>query len=133
MKWLDIFFQKFTNIKFHEDAFRRPLAVICIQPDRWMDKNSNFERHSAGMRTRLKSGFSKTIKRGFNTLMHAPRRAITFAIVLHPLYIQRWMKSVGTNNRKAHGIKTQLICKRDRNYGALPDKYSNFCATIVPT
>lgn len=102
---------------------------------RHMDKqtNSNFERHSAGMRTHLKSGFSKTINRRLNTMRHASGRANTFSTVQHPLYKQRWTNGVGTNNRTAHGLKRQITCKRDRNCGALPFQYSNICATIIST
>jgi hypothetical protein len=71
--------------------------------------DSNFERHSAGMRTHLKSGFSKTINRRLNTLrQHASGRAKTFATVQHPLYKQWWTNGVGTNNSTAHGLKKKI-------------------------
>jgi hypothetical protein len=58
---------------------------------------------------------------------------MTFAIVQHPLYIQGWTNNLGTNNGKVQGLKIELMCKIDRNCGALPLKYSNFCATIIST
>jgi len=116
-------------MKIHSGVLQ--LLYAYSQTDGQTD--SNFGRHSAGTRTHLKSGFSKTINRRLNTLRHASGRANTSATVQHPLYKQRWTNSVGTNNSTAHGLKRQLICKGDRKWGAIPFQYSNLCATIIST